>query len=214
MSAETKNMAQYQNGAFVGISHLFFVGDSNGNGFGDDFDTTGKNVKELPVAQDGGFTYNGGTPSIDHYKVHGIAGDWSSRMTPGETEINLFIPTIDKEVLTACGFTTKSITGSTALGKVVVGDQGDYKFTAKADGTGSYVFAETQKAFSVGIAAINDEGNQMFAIKKVKLLASILFDAADTAKPIGITLTGANAASSAPDAMGIFEGSTAPYPEA
>ena len=87
MSAETKNMAQYQNGAFVGISHLFFIGDSNGNGFGDDFDTTGKNVKELPVAQDGGFTYNGGTPSIDHYKVHGIAGDWSSRMTPGETEI-------------------------------------------------------------------------------------------------------------------------------
>ena len=198
MSAPAKKMSQYQDKAFVGISHLFFIKD----GFGDNFATAGKVVKELPVAQDGGFTYNGGTPSIDHYKVHGIAGDWSSRMTPGETEINLFIPTIDAEVLEACGFQSVSSVGSTAAAAAKVEDANDYKFTP----TGGYTFAETQKAFSVGIAAINDEANQMFAIKKVKLMASILFDSADTAKPIGITLTGSNAASSAADAMGIFDG--------
>ena len=168
--------------------------------FGNKFDTTGKTVIELPVAQDGGFTYNGGTPNIDHYKVHGIAGDWTSRMTPGETEINLFIPTVDKEVLQACGFQSVSTLDASDAAKAVVADTGDYSWTP----TTGYTFAETQKAFSVGIAAINDEANQMFAIKKVKLMASILFDSADTAKPIGITLTGSNAASSAPDAMGIF----------
>lgn len=198
MSATAKTIAQYQNKAFVGISHLFFIKD----GFGDNFATTGKVVKELPVAQDGGFTYNGGSPSIDHYKVHGIAGDWTSRMTPGETEINLFIPTVDDEVLEACGFQSVGTLGSTAIAAAKVEDSNDYKFTP----TAGYKFAETQKAFSVGVAAINDEANQMFAIKKVKLMASILFDSADTAKPIGITLTGSNAASSATDAMGIFDG--------
>ena len=192
------NLASYQEGAFVGISHLFFVI----GGFGANFDTTGKTVKEVPVAQDGGFTYDGGTPNVDHYKVHGISGDWTSRMTPGETNINLFIPTVDTEVLQACGFTTNAI----ASGAPVVGDPdaGDYKFT----GTKGYTFAESQKAFTVGIAAVNDEGSQLFAIKNVKLLASILFDSADTAKPIGITLQGASTSASAPDAMGIFEGST------
>ena len=191
-------VSDYQNGAFVGISHLFFIRE----GFGNKFDTTGKTVIELPVAQDGGFTYNGGTPNIDHYKVHGIAGDWTSRMTPGETEINLFIPTVDKEVLQACGFQSVSTLDASDAAKAVVADTGDYSWTP----TTGYTFAETQKAFSVGIAAINDEANQMFAIKKVKLMASILFDSADTAKPIGITLTGSNAASSAADAMGIFAG--------
>lgn len=198
-------IASYQGGTFVGISHLWFVI----GGFGDKFDTTGKTIKEVPVAQDGGFTYNGGSPSIEHYKVHGINGDWTSRMTPGDTEINLFIPCVDTEVLGACGFTAVSVAAADAA-KVIVADSdnGDYKFTPKAS-TAGISFAETQKAFTVGIAAANDEGTKLFAIKKVKLLASILFDAADTAKPIGITLTGASTASSAADGMGIFEGAVA-----
>ena len=190
-------ISSYQNGAFVGISHLFFVE----GGFGAAFATTGKTIKEVPVAQDGGFNYNGGEPNVDHYKVHGISGDWTSRMTPGETNINLFIPCVDKEVLEACGFTANT---ASAGGVVGDSDAGDYKFTPST----GYTFAETQKAFSVGVAAINDEGNKMFAIKKVKLMASILFDSADTAKPIGITLVGSNALSSDADAMGIFEGTT------
>lgn len=184
----------YQDDAFVGISHLFLVT----GGFGDNFATTSKTINEVPVAQDGGFTYNGGTPNVDHYKIHGMVGDWASRMTPGETEINLFIPTMHTAVLAVCGFTVKAATA----GAVADGDAGDHSFTASS----GFVFAETQKAFSVGIAAINDEGTKMFAIKKVKLLASIVFDSADTAKPIGISLTGTSAAATAEDAMGIFEG--------
>lgn len=197
-------ISSYQGGTFVGISHLWFVQ----NGFGDKFDTTGKTIKEVPVAQDGGFTYNGGTPSVEHYKVHGINGDWTSRMTPGDTEINLFIPCVDQEVLTACGFSVTTIAAADAAKAVIAdSDSGDYKFTPTS-GQAAFSFAETQKAFTVGIAAANDEGTKLFAIKKVKLLASILFDAADTAKPIGITLTGASSASSAVDGMGIFDGAT------
>lgn len=197
-------IASYQGGTFVGISHLWFVI----GGFGDKFDTTGKTIKEVPVAQDGGFTYNGGSPSIEHYKVHGINGDWTSRMTPGDTEVNLFIPCVDSEVLTACGFTVTTVSSTDAAKAVIAdSDSGDYKFTP-ASGQSAFSFAETQKAFTVGIAAANDEGTKLFAIKKVKLLASILFDAADTAKPIGITLSGASTASSATDGMGIFEGAT------
>jgi len=194
----------YQGDAFVGISHLFFIQ----GGFYDDFavgsgtsgSTPAKVVNEVPVAQDGGFTYNGGTPTIQHYKIHGLVGDWTSRMTPGDTEINLFIPVVNKEVLEACGFTVKN----NVTPGVVQDTDDNVKFTS----TGGFAFAETQKAFSVGLAAINDEGNKMFAIKKVKLLASILFDSADTAKPIGITLVGSSAASTAEDAMGIFDGET------
>lgn len=197
-------IASYQQDTFVGISHLWFVG----GGFGDKFDTTGKTITEIPVAEDGGFSYNGGTPSIEHYKVHGIAGDWTSRMTPGDTEINLFVPTIDSEVLTACGFTVTTV-GTSDAAKVVVADanNGDYQFNPTSNKTG-YSIAETQQAFVVGIAATNDTGTKLFAIKKVKLYASLLFDAADTAKPIGVTLTGASSASSALDAIGIFEGAT------
>lgn len=195
-------ISTYQGGTFVGISHLWFVV----GGFGAKFDTTGKGVLEVPVAQDGGFTYNGGSPSIDHYKVHGITGDWTSRMTPGDTEINLFIPCIDQEVLEACGFTVSTVAAADAA-KVAPSDGniGDYKFTPAAS-TAGISFAEVNSAFTVGIAAANDEGTKLFCIKKVKLLASILFDAADTAKPIGITLVGSSSASAATDAMGIFEG--------
>lgn len=197
-------IASYQNGTFVGISHLWFIQ----GGFGDKFDTTGKTVKELPVAEDGGFSYSGGTPSIEHYKVHGLNGDWTSKMTPGDTEINLFIPCIDEEVLTACGFTVTTVAAADAAKAAVAdSDAGDYKFTPASGQTG-FTFGETQKAFTAGIAAVNDEGTKMFAIKKTKLYASILFDAADTAKPIGITITGASSASAAPDAIGVFEGST------
>lgn len=190
-------ISSMQSETFVGISHLYLVT----GGFGDKFSATGKTVTEVPVAQDGGFTYSGGTPSIDHYKVHGVTGDWTSRMTPGETEINLFIPVVTSDILGICGFTTSTVSSSFPA----VADSDDGTFTA----TAGYTFPEVSSAFSVGIAAINDEGTKMFGIKKVKLLATLVFDSADTAKPIGITLTGSSAASTASDAMGIFTGSWA-----
>ena len=52
---------------------------------------------------------------------------------------------------------------------------------------------------------INDEGNKAFAIKGAKLSATIVFDEANSAKPIGISLTGSTSKGGDSDAMGIFE---------
>jgi hypothetical protein len=58
---------------------------------------------------------------------------------------------------------------------------------------------------NLGIVAFNDEGNKAFAIKAAKLSATIVFDEANSAKPIGISLTGSTSAGGDADAMGIFE---------
>lgn len=179
------NVGTMQPDAFVGISELHVLP----GGFGNDFTTpSGSTLTEVPVAQDGGFTYNGGEPSTDHYKIHGLTADWTSRMTPGDTEVNLFVPVVNETVLELFGFSPASATASVA-GKSWEG----------------FKFPEMSKAVTLGIAALNDEGTKLFAIKAVKLQASILFDSADTAKPIGITLTGASKSGAATDAMAIFE---------
>lgn len=181
------NVGTMQPDAFVGISELHILPGGFGNGFSI---PQGKTLTEVPVAQDGGFSYNGGEPSIDHYKIHGMNADWTSRMTPGDTDINLFVPVVNDTVLELFGFTTTAVeTAVTIAGKAWTGT----------------TIPEVSKAVTVGIAALNDEATKLFGIKAVKLQASILFDSADTAKPIGITLVGSSKAGAAADAMAIFE---------
>ena len=172
---------------FVGISALYVLP----GGFGDSFATPqGKTLTEVPVAEDGGFTYTGGEPSIEHYNIHGLTADWTSRTTPGETAINLFVPSVTKEQLQLFGFTVTDKNTGTIAGETI---------------TGGFMFAETSLAVTLGIAAINDEGTKLFGIKAAKLSATIVFDEANSAKPIGISLTGSTSKGGDSDAMGIFE---------
>jgi len=171
---------------FVGISALYIVS----GGFGSDFATNGKTITEVPVAEDGGFTYTGGEPSIEHYKIHGLTADWTSRTTPGETQVNLFVPSVTKAQLQLFGFTVAD-KNSGSIGQATI--------------SSGFKFAETSLAVTIGIAAVNDEGNKLFAIKAAKLSATLVFDEANSAKPIGISLTGSTSAGGDPDAMGIFE---------
>lgn len=180
------NIAQNNINKFVGISALHVVK----GGFGTNFALpTGGSLVEVPVAEDGGFSYTGGEPSIEHYKIHGLTADWTSRTTPGETSVNLFIPSITKDLLELFGFKVTTATG-TAAGKSI---------------TSGFVFQESSLAVTMGIAAINDEGTKLFGIKAAKLSASIVFDEANSAKPVGISLTGSTSAGGDNDAMGIFE---------
>ena len=173
-------------GVFTGISELHVVAGGFAAGFtlGD-----GQSLVEIPVAEDGGFSYNGGTPSVERYRIHGMSAPWASKMTPGDAEVNLFVPQVTKALLTLFGFTAGELTGVSLANKT----------------WGGVKFAETQKEVYLGIAAINRTADQLFGIKKIKVLASIIFDDANSAKPIGIQLTGASAAGSDSDAMGIFE---------
>ena len=177
-------------GVFTGISELHVVKGGFANGF-----TLGEGASlvEVPVAEDGGFSYNGGTPSVERYRIHGLSSPWASKMTPGDAEVNLFIPQVTKDQLDLFGFTAADATAA-ILNKNWSGVK----------------FAETQKEVYLGIAAVNRTADGLFAIKKIKVLASIIFDDANSAKPIGIQLTGAQAAGADADAMGIFELATSP----
>jgi len=179
------NIASTEINKFVGISALKVVkgGFDAGLTLG-----SGKTLTEIPVAEDGGFTYTGGEPSIEHYKIHGLTADWTSKTTPGETSVNLFVPSITKSLLTLFGFTVADAATAGGIGS----------------GTG-FIFAETSLAVELGIVAFNDEGNKAFAIKGAKLSATLVFDEANSAKPIGISLTGSTSKGGDADAMGIFE---------
>lgn len=179
------NIASTETNKFVGISALKVVKGGFGAGFSL---AEGTSLVEIPVAEDGGFTYTGGEPSIEHYKIHGLTADWTSRTTPGETSVNLFVPSITKTLLQLFGFTVTEVANAGALGT----------------GTG-FTFAETSLAVELGLVAFNDEGNKAFAIKGAKLSATIVFDEANSAKPIGISLTGSTSKGGDADAMGIFE---------
>ena len=180
------NIAASQTNKFVGISSLHVIK----GGFGSNFSIPADGeLTEIPVAEDGGFTYTGGEPSIEHYKIHGLTADWTSRTTPGETSVNLFIPSITKSLLILFGFDVTDASSS-AAGKAI---------------SSGFMFAETSLAVTLGIAAINDEGTKLFGIKAAKLSATIVFDEANSAKPIGISLTGSTSAGGDRDAMGVFE---------
>jgi hypothetical protein len=180
------NIAASETNKFVGISALKVVKGGFASGF---TLATGAELVEIPVAEDGGFTYTGGEPSIEHYKIHGLSADWTSRTTPGETSVNLFVPSITKSLLQLFGFTVNDASSASGI-------------DAHASG---FIFAETSLSVNLGIVAFNDEGNKAFAIKAAKLGASIVFDEANSAKPVGISLTGSTSAGGDADAMGIFE---------
>ena len=180
------NIASTETNKFVGISALKVVKGGFATGF---TLATGASLVEIPVAEDGGFSYTGGEASIEHYKIHGLSADWTSRTTPGETSVNLFIPSITKSLLQLFGFTVADAASASGI-------------DAKASG---FIFAETALAVTLGIVAFNDEGNKAFAIKAAKLSAEIVFDEANSAKPVGIALTGSTSAGGDADAMGIFE---------
>ena len=36
---------------------------------------------QVPVRRDGGFTYTGGTPSVERFNIHGMVGAYTARIT-------------------------------------------------------------------------------------------------------------------------------------
>lgn len=172
-------------GVFTGLNELHVIEGGFGTGF---TIPSGKSLVEIPVAEDSGFSYNGGTPSVERYRIHGLSAPWSSKTTPGEAELNLFVPQVTESLLTLFGYAPTSAS-ATLLTKSWTGVK----------------FAEAPHEVLLGIAAIDRTTTQLFAIKKVKVLASLVFDDANSAKPIGFQLTGAAAAGGDNDAIGIFE---------
>ena len=76
-------------GVFTGINELHVVAGGFASGF---TLASGATLVEVPVAEDSGFSYTGGTPSVERYRIHGLSTPWAAKMTPGDAETNLFIP--------------------------------------------------------------------------------------------------------------------------
>lgn len=170
-------------GVFTGINELHVVPGGFAAGF---TLPTGVNAPtEIPVAEDSGFSYTGGTPSVERYRIHGLNTPWAAKMTPGEAETSLFIPQVTKALLTLFGFEADDLTITSLLSKKWSGVK----------------FKETSREVDLGIAAVNRTQNSIFCIKKSRFLASIVFDDANSAKPIGFQLTGSSISGGDADAM-------------
>ena len=180
-------------GVFIGINELHVVAGGFASGF---TLASGATLVEVPVAEDSGFSYTGGTPSVERYRIHGLSTPWAAKMTPGDAETNLFIPQVTKELLTLFGFTAADLT----IAKNSLGTTG--ALAGKFVGT---KFKETSKEVDLGIVAINRTEDGIFGIKKSRFLASLVFDDANSAKPVGIQLTGASVSGGDADAMFIGE---------
>lgn len=173
------------NGVFSGINEMHVVKGGFAAGF---TLASGSSLVEVPVAEESGFTYTGGTPSTERYRIHGLSAPWAIKTTPGDAEANIFIPQVTKEILELCGYTVTASQSASLLNKNWSG----------------ITWGETSKEVILGIAAINRTADQLFGIKKIQVLASIVFDDANSAKPIGIQLTGASTGGADTDALGLF----------
>lgn len=197
--AATITKASAQEKTFVGLSGVYAVlggiPDSGAISETESMPAGGwvtGNCIQVPVRRDGGFTYTGGTPSVERFNIHGMMGAYTARITPGDSEVNIEIPTYQTEILSFCGFKATDVT-RTINGRT---------FTGKA-------YSESPKALTLGLIGFNDEDNRVMFLKKVKVQASINFDEADSAKPVSVIMTGASLAGGADDAIGFLEETSA-----
>ncbi len=193
-----KTKSQLQAHVLTGISSLFamkggFVtaaatGEGE-SGYTATLDET--KMCEFPCSEDSGFSYNEGTPTTDGFKIHGLGVFWTSKMTPGDTEITVEIPCHDTEILEFCGFTASDLTVS-GSGTVFNGKT----FKGKT-------FSGLRKAVILGLFALDDTETNAFFVKKAKLMASVVFDGSN--KPLCVALTGSIHEGAAVDALAVVE---------
>lgn len=191
-----KTKKEMQDYVFSGISAVYMV-KGGINTSGGAATISAENVVEAPVSEDSGFNFNGGTPSVSHFRVHGLTADWTSTFTPGDGELTLEIPCHDDSVLDLVYGNNGKETTITLPDGVTVGGKNKVKGEARSF---------EQKAVYLGLLVLNDTADHMLFIKKAKFVATPAFDGGD--KPYAITLTGALAATSDEDAYGILEPDT------
>lgn len=161
-------------------------------------DISSLDLVELPCSEDSGFSYNGGSPSVSHFKVHGQTADWSSRITPGDAELTIEVPTYDPTVLEMLYGQAGNDLTVKLPDDITLGDNAS---TQKA-GKGK-AFSFEQKAITLGLLLLNDTADKALFIKSAKVMATPSFDGSD--KPYVVTLTGTLQAASDPEAMAILE---------
>lgn len=188
-----KKKIDMQGDVFSGISAVYLVKGgitTSGNAA----TISEGDVVEAPVSEDSGFNFNGGEPSVSHFRVHGLNADWASTFTPGDGELTLQIPCYNEDVLAAVYGTAGVDTTLTLPSDITVGGKASVKGKARSF---------EQKAVYLGLLVLNDTEDKLLYIKKGKFIATPAFDGGET--PYAITLTGALSAASDADSYGILE---------
>lgn len=130
-------------------------------------------VDTLQISQD--------DPTINHYKVIGLDGDWTSSATLGNMNIKFTVPTKAKEVLVL------------AYGSDAVKDITSLKLVTGADETGetySGVSLNLKKQKVTGtFVLVDEEGVNLMILTNVALWAKPLYENPGT-EPFAIQFTG------------------------
>lgn len=149
----TKTKSQLKD-VFNGPSSLFFQSDSLGNPMVLD------PQYDVPVKVDT-IEFEQGEPSIEHYKVIGLAGDWVSSSEAGDITISFRVPTKHTDIL-------KLAFGNDAVSSKSVTYGAD---TFTGDGV-----VLTNKKIQGTWAILNDAGNQLLILNNTALYASMVMD--------------------------------------
>lgn len=138
---------------------------------------------ELPVEVDS-LKASMQDPSINHYKIIGLAGDWATTAELGDFNIEFVVPSKAKNLLNI-------MFGDDAVGditKLTLKQTGDTTLDAEAGFTG--VALEPKKFKVKGtIVIVDDEKENLMVITNIALYATLLWD--DTgSKPVAFKFAG------------------------
>ena len=138
---------------------------------------------ELPVEVDS-LKASMQDPSINHYKIIGLAGDWATTAELGDFNIEFVVPSKAKNLLNI-------MFGDDAVGdltKLTLKETGDATLDAEAGFTG--VALEPKKFKVKGtIVIVDDEKENLMVITNIALYATLLWD--DTgSKPVAFKFAG------------------------
>ena len=138
---------------------------------------------ELPVEVDS-LKASMQDPSINHYKVIGLAGDWATTAELGDFNIEFVVPSKAKNLL-------KIMFGDDAVGdltKLTLKETGDATLDAAAGFTG--VALEPKKFKVKGtIVIVDDEKENLMVITNIALYATMQWDDTGT-KPVAFKFAG------------------------
>ena len=138
---------------------------------------------ELPVEVDS-LKASMADPSINHYKVIGLAGDWATTAELGDFNIEFVVPSKAKNLL-------KIMFGDDAVGdltKLTLKQTGDATLDAEAGFTG--VALEPKKFKVKGtIVIVDDEKENLMVITNIALYATMQWDDTGT-KPVAFKFAG------------------------
>lgn len=115
---------------------------------------------DLPVKVDT-LNFEQGEPTIDHYKVIGLSGDWVSSSEAGDITVSFRVPTKQTDVL-------KLAFGNDAVNSVT-GTFGGENFE------GNSLILKNKKIQGTW-AILNDAGNQLLILNNTALYASLVMD--------------------------------------